>query len=118
MNAARSQRLRLPTASCRVAQPLLASVAGPTRPPVQAATTSALPAVVAGPENRPMTRLSWLRIIRRARATGHPALWRAGFSALDDPRIKELVLRLSRQSGKSQLLAAMATSELLLRPGS
>lgn len=44
--------------------------------------------------------------------------WRDGFAALDDPDKRELILWLPRQSGKTQLLAVMGATELLLRPGS
>jgi len=44
--------------------------------------------------------------------------WREAFDALDDPGIQELILSLARQTGKSQLLAAMAISELFTKPGS
>jgi hypothetical protein len=47
-----------------------------------------------------------------------PDWWEAPILLLDDPGIHELLLKLPRQSGKSQLLMAMAMSELLLRPGS
>src|SRR5689334_12139441 len=43
--------------------------------------------------------------------------WRAAFTALDNPDIRELIISLSRQAGKSQCLAAMAITELLVRPG-
>src|SRR5438132_1257590 len=43
--------------------------------------------------------------------------WREAFTALDNPVIRELIISLPRQSGKSQCLAAMAITELLLRPG-
>jgi hypothetical protein len=43
--------------------------------------------------------------------------WRGAFAALDDPAIKELLICLSRQTGKSQCLAAIAVTELLTRPG-
>jgi terminase large subunit-like protein len=45
-----------------------------------------------------------------------PAWWREAFAALDNLAIKELLLWRPRQSGKSQCLAAMAITELLLRP--
>jgi len=44
--------------------------------------------------------------------------WASAFAALDDPAIRELLLWLMRQAGKSQCLSAMADTELLLRPGS
>jgi hypothetical protein len=43
--------------------------------------------------------------------------WREAFAALDDPEIRELILWLMRQSGKSQWMAAAAVSELLITPG-
>jgi hypothetical protein len=43
--------------------------------------------------------------------------WREAFAALDNPAINELLIWRPRQSGKSQLLAALAITELLLRPG-
>jgi hypothetical protein len=46
------------------------------------------------------------------------AWWASAFRALDDPAIRELLLWLPRQSGKSQWLATAAITELLLRPGS
>jgi len=46
-----------------------------------------------------------------------PARWREAFAALDNPGIKELLIWRPRQSGKSQCLAALAITELLLRPG-
>jgi hypothetical protein len=54
-------------------------------------------------EQGPLTVLDW---------------WDEALRALDDPTVHELLLKLSRQSGKSQLLAAMGTSELLLTPNS
>src|SRR5262245_11401259 len=42
--------------------------------------------------------------------------WREAFEALDNPAIKELLLSRPRQSGKTQCLAAMAITELFLRP--
>jgi hypothetical protein len=54
-------------------------------------------------ERGPLTILPW---------------WHKALLALDDPTVHELLLKLSRQSGKSQLLMAMAMSELLLVPGS
>ena len=64
------------------------------------------------------------RLALAARLTGEygqsleiPAWWRDAFAALDDPAVKELLLWRPRQSGKSQLLAALAITELLLRPG-
>src|SRR6266446_4567367 len=45
-----------------------------------------------------------------------PPWWRGAFEALDDPAIREILLSLPRQSGKSQCLAALAITELLLRP--
>ena len=45
-----------------------------------------------------------------------PAWWREAFAALDDPAIRELLLWRPRQSGKSQCLAALAITEVLLRP--
>jgi terminase large subunit-like protein len=66
----------------------------------------------------PMTRLDLA-----GRLTGEygqrlaiPPWWRDAFAALDDPTIRELVLSRPRQSGKSQLLAALAITEVLLRP--
>lgn len=44
--------------------------------------------------------------------------WREAFAALDDPTKLELILRLIRQTGKSQLLAAIAQTELLCVPNS
>ncbi len=44
--------------------------------------------------------------------------WTQAFEALDAPNIRELLFWLMRQTGKSQLLAAMLITELLLRPGS
>ncbi len=44
--------------------------------------------------------------------------WRRGLIALDDPRIREIMLLLARQTGKSQFAAACAASELMCRPGS
>jgi hypothetical protein len=46
-----------------------------------------------------------------------PSWWREAFGALDNSAIKELLLWRPRQSGKSQCLAALAITELLLRPG-
>jgi len=46
-----------------------------------------------------------------------PPWWRDAFGALDDPAIREILLWRPRQSGKSQCLAALAITELLLRPG-
>jgi hypothetical protein len=46
-----------------------------------------------------------------------PLWWRDAFAALDDPAIREILLWRPRQSGKSQALAALAITELLLRPG-
>jgi len=43
--------------------------------------------------------------------------WDEAFAALDNPAIKELLIWRPRQSGKSQLVATMAITELLLRPG-
>jgi len=66
----------------------------------------------------PMTRLELAR-----RVTGEygqplaiPSWWRGAFEALDNPAIREILLSLPRQSGKSQCLAALAITELLLRP--
>jgi terminase large subunit-like protein len=42
--------------------------------------------------------------------------WADAIRALDDPAIRMLLLSLVRQSGKSQLLAALAVSELFLVP--
>ncbi len=44
--------------------------------------------------------------------------WRRGLIALDDPRIREIMLLLARQTGKSQFAAACAASELMCRAGS
>lgn len=46
-----------------------------------------------------------------------PPWWRDAFAALDDPAIREILLSRPRQSGKTQCLAALAITELLLRPG-
>ena len=64
------------------------------------------------------------RLELAARLTGEygqplaiPPWWRDAFAALDNPAITELLIGLPRQAGKTQCLAAMAISELLLRPG-
>jgi hypothetical protein len=66
----------------------------------------------------PMTRLELV-----SRLTGEygqplaiPPWWRSAFEALDNPAIREILLSLPRQSGKSQCLSALAITELLLRP--
>ncbi len=62
-----------------------------------------LVAKLTGEFGQPLIVLSW---------------WREFFAALDDPKLRELILWLMRQTGKSQLLAAALITELLLRPGS
>ncbi len=64
------------------------------------------------------------RLELAARLTGEygqpltiPPWWGEAFGALDNPAINELLIWRPRQSGKSQLVAAMAITELLLRPG-
>jgi len=64
------------------------------------------------------------RLELAARLTGEygqpleiPPWWREAFQALDNPAIKELLIGCPRQAGKTQCLAAMAITELLLRPG-
>jgi hypothetical protein len=44
--------------------------------------------------------------------------WREALTRLDDPDCHALVLNVPRQAGKTQLLAVMAVSELVLVPGS
>src|SRR5947209_4550631 len=44
--------------------------------------------------------------------------WKTAFEKLDDPDTREILLSIIRQSGKSQLLAALAISELLCVPNS
>src|SRR2546425_39047 len=44
--------------------------------------------------------------------------WTSAFAALEDPAIHELLLKLVRQKGKSQLLAAIAVTEALCVPNS
>jgi len=44
--------------------------------------------------------------------------WIGALEALDDDRVREIILSVVRQTGKSQLLSTMAISELLTKPGS
>ncbi len=44
--------------------------------------------------------------------------WEAGIEALDDPNVREMILWLPRQTGKSEFVMALAKSELLTIPGS
>jgi hypothetical protein len=67
--------------------------------------------------------LTRLDIIQRLRNEhGRPLRllpwWTAALAELDDPNVREILLWLVRQAGKSQFLAAVAASELLTRPGS
>jgi hypothetical protein len=67
-----------------------------------------------------LTRLEVLG--RLTNEAGEPLVvlpwWRDAFDALEDPAIRELILWLPRQAGKSQCVAAMVLSSLLTRPGS
>ncbi len=54
-------------------------------------------------ERGPLTILPW---------------WEEPIRLLDDPAVNEMLFKLIRQTGKTQLLMAMGQSELLTRPGS